>query len=201
MFFEEIDAATYAAWDVDYLKYDNCNHDGTSPKVRYPPMSQALMKQEKKIFFSMCEWGVEKPWEWSNDLANSWRTTGDIYDNWRSFIDILDKQVDLEEFAGPGGWNDPDMLEVGNGGMTDVEYQSHFALWALLKAPLLIGCDITNMSDATKKILMNAEVIAVNQVTLVILSNRTAWVSRGSESRRMEIWKCGVASSVTMKWG
>lgn len=91
MGFEEIDARTYAEWDIDYLKYDNCNHDGRSPKVRYPPMSIALMAQKKKIFFSMCEWGVEEPHKWAGELANSWRTTGDISDNWNSFVNILDQ--------------------------------------------------------------------------------------------------------------
>lgn len=114
----------------------------------------------------MCEWGVESPHLWARSLANSWRTTPDIEDTWDSFVDILDKQVGLESYAGPGGWNDPDMLEVGNGGMTDNEYQAHFGLWALLKAPLLTGCDLNNMSAATKKILMNKEIIAVNQDSL-----------------------------------
>lgn len=87
--YEELDAQTYAEWDIDYLKYDNCFTDGTSPKVRYPPMSSALMKQQKKIYFSMCEWGIEYPWEWAAPIANSWRTTGDISDNWYSFLEIL----------------------------------------------------------------------------------------------------------------
>eukprot|EP01027_Heterolobosea_sp_BB2_P009793 GEZU01014408.1.p1 GENE.GEZU01014408.1~~GEZU01014408.1.p1 ORF type:complete len:320 (-),score=103.28 GEZU01014408.1:108-1067(-) len=161
--YEKNDANTYASWGVDYLKYDNCYNDNISPKVRYPIMRDALNATGRPIFFSMCEWGDDDPATWAAEVGNSWRTTGDIKDNWNSMLRNLDKQVPITKYAGPGGWNDPDMLEVGNGGMTDVEYQSHFSLWALLKAPLLIGCDITNMSAATKEILMNSEVIAVNQ--------------------------------------
>lgn len=114
----------------------------------------------------MCEWGFDEPAQWAGALSNSWRTTGDIKDNWDSFIEILDLQVGLEIYAGPGGWNDPDMLEVGNGGMTTSEYQAHFALWSLLKAPLLIGCDIPKMTIETKNILLNKEIIAINQDSL-----------------------------------
>lgn len=148
---------------MDYLKYDNCNTDGTSPKVRYPPMRDALNKTGRRIYFSMCEWGVENPATWAGPVGNSWRTTGDISDNWNSFVSILDKQVGLEQYAGPGQWNDPDMLEVGNGGMKANEYEAHFVLWAALKSPLLIGCDINAMSNDTQRILMNEEVIAVSQ--------------------------------------
>jgi alpha-galactosidase len=126
----------------------------------------------------MCEWGFEKPHEWAGEFANSWRTTGDISDNWFSFTHILEKQVGLEKYAGPGGWNDPDMLEVGNGGMSTVEYQAHFALWSLLKAPLLIGCDITKMSEDTKRILFNEEVIAVNQVCNQPILKGHSWKAR-----------------------
>jgi len=115
--FEEIDAKTYAEWEIDYLKYDNCNTDGSSPKKRYPPMRDALNKTGRPIFFSMCEWGFEKPHLLAGDVANSWRTTMDIQDKWLSFIYILNRQIGLEKHSGPGRWNDPDMLEVGNGGM------------------------------------------------------------------------------------
>jgi len=161
--YEEHDAESYSEWDVDYLKYDNCFEDGTSPKVRYPKMRDALLKVEKKIFFSMCEWGVEDPATWAKEIGNSWRTSQDIVDSWESFIEILDKQHGLESYSGPGGWNDPDMLEVGNGGMTDSEYQAHFALWALLKSPLLLGMDLTNLKESTRKIIENDEIIAINQ--------------------------------------
>jgi alpha-galactosidase len=111
----------------------------------------------------MCEWGVENPATWAAPVGNSWRTTGDISDNWSSFLGILDKQVGLEKYSGPGAWNDPDMLEVGNGGMTTTEYEAHFVLWAALKSPLLIGCDLSKISNDTLRILGNEEVIAVNQ--------------------------------------
>ena len=161
--YEEIDAKTYAEWGVDYLKYDNCFTDGTSPKVRYPVMRDALLKQDRKIFYSMCEWGVEDPATWSKPVGNSWRTTGDIFNSWNSMIGIIDQNDRWYEYAGPGGWNDPDMLEVGNGGMTVEEEKIHFGLWCLSKAPLLIGCDITKMSKDTFEILTNEEAIAINQ--------------------------------------
>jgi alpha-galactosidase len=132
-------------------------------KVRYPVMRDALNGTGRHIYFSMCEWGREKPYEWGSSVGNSWRTTIDIFDHWQSFLHNLEKQENLSSYAGPGGWNDPDMLEVGNGGMTHDEYQTHFALWAVLKAPLLIGCDLANMSQSTLDILGNEELIAVNQ--------------------------------------
>ena len=109
-------------------------------------MRDALNKTGRPIFFSMCQWGQESPWIWSRGVGNSWRTTGDISDNYNSFVSLLDKQIGLSKYAGPGGWNDPDMLEVGNGLMTHDEYQAHFALWAALKSPLLIGCNLKGMT-------------------------------------------------------
>ena len=161
--YETNDAQTYAGWGVDYLKYDNCNDDGIDPKVRYPVMRDALNKTGRSIFFSMCEWGVENPATWAPAVGNSWRTTGDISDSWDSMITRADQNNLWAQFAGPGGWNDPDMLEVGNGGMTTTEYETHFSLWCLMKAPLLIGADVRSMSSDTFRILTNVEVIAVNQ--------------------------------------
>ena len=161
--YEEIDAKTYNEWGVDYLKYDNCWNGGISAKVRYPRMTIELMKQKNPIFFSICQWGEEEIPTWGRALGNSWRTTLDITDNWASMINIIDQNDKWYKYAGPGGWNDPDMLEVGNGHMTYDEYKSHFSLWAISKAPLLIGCDITNMTDETFEILSNTEVIAINQ--------------------------------------
>ena len=170
--YEEIDAQTYAEWGVDYLKYDNCNTDGTKPEVRYPVMRDALLKQSRPIFYSMCEWGVDDPATWAKDVGNSWRTTGDIMNNWNSMINIIDENDKWYQYAGPGGWNDPDMLEVGNGGMTFEEEKIHFGLWCLSKAPLLIGCDITKMSQQTFDILTNPEVIAINQDPLGIQGHK-----------------------------
>eukprot|EP01113_Clastostelium_recurvatum_P034661 TRINITY_DN472_c0_g1_i2.p1 TRINITY_DN472_c0_g1~~TRINITY_DN472_c0_g1_i2.p1 ORF type:complete len:582 (-),score=120.82 TRINITY_DN472_c0_g1_i2:118-1863(-) len=160
---EKMDAQTYAEWQVDYLKYDNCYDDGTPPEKRYPPMRDALNATGRHIFFSMCEWGVDNPASWAGEVGNSWRTTADISDNWNSMISNLGINSRLYPSAGPGGWNDPDMLEVGNGGMTTTEYEAHFSLWAISKAPLIIGCDVTKMSNDTFRILTNKEVIAVNQ--------------------------------------
>lgn len=109
-------------------------------------MRDALNQSGRHIYFSMCEWGREKPWLWAQDVANSWRTTFDIKDIWQEFLTILELQENLYQYAKPGAWNDPDMLEVGNGGMTNDQYQSHFALWAVLKSPLLIGCNLKNMT-------------------------------------------------------
>ncbi len=186
---EESDALSYASWDVDYLKYDNCYNDLSSPKIRYPKMSAALNKTGRPIFFSMCEWGVENPATWSTNIGNSWRTTRDIVDNWSSFVSILDEQVGLEIYAGPGHWNDPDMLEVGNGGMTFHEYQAHFALWALLKAPLLIGCDVVNIAKETLDLLGNEEIIKVNQDKLGIQGKRIA------KNRDLEVWAGNVENN------
>lgn len=169
---EEIDAQSFAEWGVDYLKYDNCYNDLSSPKKRYPIMRDALNKTGRPIFFSMCEWGRQNPATWAKEVGNSWRTTGDIKDTWSSFTSILDKQVGLESYSGPGGWNDPDMLEVGNGGMTLNEYKAHFAFWALLKAPLIIGNDVRNMPQEVMDIIGNEELISVNQDPLGIQGKR-----------------------------
>lgn len=170
--YELKDAQKYAEWEVDYLKYDNCFNKGIPPKTRYPPMRDALNSTGRPIYFSMCEWGQDSPAKWAADVGNSWRTTGDIKDNFASFMLILEKQVGLEKYSHAGAWNDPDMLEVGNGGMTTQEYEAHFALWALLKAPLLIGCDLNNMSADTVRILSNKEIIAINQDPLGIQGHR-----------------------------
>jgi len=166
LFYEEIDAKKYAEWEVDYLKYDNCANLKLPPKFRYPRMRDALNKTGRPIFYSLCEWGQDDPWDWAADVGNSWRTTGDISDNWKSVMDILEKSANISGKGAPGGWNDPDMLEVGNGGMTTTEYESHFALWAFMKAPLIIGCDVRNMSADTLRILTNKEIIAINQDSL-----------------------------------
>ena len=161
--YEEIDAKTYAEWGVDYLKYDNCYNNDTKSIDRYSVMRDALNKTGRPIFFSMCSWGADEVSTWGKNVGNSWRTTGDINDNWKSMVRIIDINNKWYQYAGPGGWNDPDMLEVGNGGMTIEEYKAHFGLWAISKAPLLIGCDITNMNKEIKDILTNPEVIAIDQ--------------------------------------
>jgi alpha-galactosidase len=161
---EVADAKKFAEWGVDYLKYDNCNNEKRPAPERYRTMSNALKATGRPIVFSLCEWGENKPWEWGKEAGGMlWRTTGDISDKWTSMLGILDKQVGLEKYSGPGGWNDPDMLEVGNGQMTFNEYIAHFSLWAILNAPLIAGNDLRTMSDSTSAILTNKLVIAVDQ--------------------------------------
>lgn len=161
---EMADARKFAEWGIDYLKYDNCNNQNRPALERYKAMGDAIKATGRPMVYSLCEWGQNKPWEWGRTVsAQLWRTTGDISDRWSSFTRLLDLQVGLERYSGPNAWNDPDMLEVGNGGMTNREYIAHFSLWALLNAPLLAGNDLRSMTDSTKMILMNREVIAVNQ--------------------------------------
>lgn len=158
------DAKTYAAWGVDYVKIDWCHTEGLDPQKQYAMFRDALAQCGRPIVFSICNWGQNQPWTWGPATGNLWRTTGDIKDNWASVLKILDNPSQQHaEAAGPGGWNDPDMLEVGNGKMTDAEYRSHFSLWAMMAAPLIAGNDLRSMSQATKDILMNAEVIAIDQ--------------------------------------
>ena len=163
---EKQDAATFASWGVDYLKYDNCNNQKIDARKRYAAMAEALRATGRPIFFAVCEWGENKPWLWAGKPpvdAGSWRTTGDISDNYASMLKIFKQNVVLDAYASPGHWNDPDMLEVGNGGMTDTEYRSHFSLWAIMAAPLLIGTDLRTIKPDALQILLNKEVIAVDQ--------------------------------------
>ncbi len=157
------DAALFASWGIDYLKYDNCNNQGVDAVQRYTTMRDALKATGRDIVYSICEWGQNDPWLWASEVGHLWRTTGDISDNFGSMINILRQNAPLAQYAGPGHWNDPDMLEVGNGGMTDTEYRSHFSLWAIMAAPLLIGSDIRNATRETREILENREVIAIDQ--------------------------------------
>ncbi|MFI7415050.1 NPCBM/NEW2 domain-containing protein [Streptomyces sp. NPDC049627] len=178
---EYSDAQQFADWGVDYLKYDNCNNQGVDAKLRYTTMRDALEATGRPIVYSICEWGQNKPWEWAADVGQLWRTTGDISDTWGSMLAILKKNLPLAPHAGPGHWNDPDMLEVGNGGMTGTEYRSHFSMWAIMAAPLLIGSDLRSASQETFDILGNREVIAVDQDPLgkqgtVISSEGGRWV-------------------------
>ncbi|MGA2407394.1 MAG: glycoside hydrolase family 27 protein [Bacteroidales bacterium] len=160
------DALTYARWGVDYLKYDWCNTGTQEPKSSYTTMRDGLFAAHRPIVFSICEWGSNKPWEWAGAVGNLWRTTGDIDDSWNVMIGIFLQQKDLARYAGPGHWNDPDMLEVGNGGMTTEEYKTHFLLWCMLASPLMAGNDLQNMSPETKSILLNKEIIALDQDSL-----------------------------------
>ncbi|XWS50923.1 hypothetical protein CRYUN_Cryun12cG0132200 [Craigia yunnanensis] len=179
---EEQDAKTFASWGVDYLKYDNCLNKDITPEERYQNMSEALFKTGRPIFFSICEWGREKAATWANDIGNSWRTSGDIRDSWASMILRADRNDEWASYAGPGAWNDPDMLEVGNGGMTLEEYRSHFSIWALAKAPLIIGCNVQTMDNDAYEILSNEEVIAVNQDKLGVQGKKV------KKDGHLEVW-------------
>jgi alpha-galactosidase len=165
---EEQDAKAFAAWGIDYLKYDWCSassiYKDTHMRPVYQKMGDALRATGRPIVYSLCQYGLEDVQKWGADVSgNLWRTTGDIRDEWSSMIANVEKQVPTAPFAGPGHWNDPDMLEIGNGHMTEDEYRTHMSLWALVAAPLLAGNDVRNMSPATAAILLNREVIAVDQ--------------------------------------
>ncbi len=185
---EQQDANTYAKWGVDYLKYDLCSymsimklHDPkqdpqkalTMMEAAYEKMHQALVNTHRPIVYSLCQYGVGSVWEWGPKAGgNLWRTTDDIRDNYRSMALIGFSQDGLEKYAGPGHWNDPDMLEIGNGGMSTDEYRTQMSLWAMLAAPLIAGNDLSKMDDTTKSILINKEVIAVDQDRLGIQGSR-----------------------------
>lgn len=163
---EDEDAQSYAQWGIDYLKYDWCQRGGTleEMKAAYTKMDSALHKTGRPIVFSLCQYGWNRVWHWGPSVGgNLWRTTGDISDEYRVMAEIGFNQNGLEKFAGPGHWNDPDMLEVGNGGMNEDEYRTHMSLWAILAAPLIAGNDLSKMTPYTIEMLTNREVIAVDQ--------------------------------------
>ena len=170
------DAFVYAQWGIDYLKYDWCYTEDVNPKSAYRVMRDALAATGRPIFFSMCEWGHSKPWEWAADIAHSWRTTGDIWPYFETIpeefngqwhgepvLTLLDLNEPLRAYAGPGHWNDPDMLEVGNGNLTEAENRAHFTLWCMMAAPLILGNDLTTMTQETLDIILNKDVIAIDQ--------------------------------------
>ena len=160
--YEIQDANQLASWQVDFLKYDNCNPVGNFV-TDYVKMSNALKATGRPIFFSMCTWGFPGYWVIGSDVGHMWRTTSDIQDNWARMLIILDANNVFASFAGPGHWNDPDMLEVGNGGMSEIEYRSQFTMWAISAAPLIAGNDLRTMSPSIRNILTAPEVIAVDQ--------------------------------------
>jgi len=186
------DALTYASWGIDYLKFDWCNGEDLKAQGAYATMRDALHAAGRPMVFSMCEWGQNKPWLWASNTSHLWRTTTDIYPcfdgtldhtNWQQWgvLRILDAQKPLRAAAGPGHWNDPDMLEVGNG-MSVNEDRAHFSLWCMLAAPLISGNDLRHMSPETTAILENKGAIAINQDSLGI----EAFVY--SATNGVEIW-------------
>ncbi|PQE22311.1 Alpha-galactosidase protein [Rutstroemia sp. NJR-2017a WRK4] len=189
--YETVDANFFAEVGVDYLKYDNCYNTGQAgtqylSSNRYRVMGNALNATRRPILYSLCNWGEDSPWNWGPTTANSWRITGDVYDQWDrpdarcpcdgadafncvlpgfhcSIVNIMNKASFVVSKAVPGGWNDLDMLEVGNGGMTDAEYVAHFSMWSIVKSPLILGNDLRKILPADLAIISNPAVIAVNQ--------------------------------------
>lgn len=181
------DALTYARWGIDYVKYDWCDTTGIDPASAYTTMRDAIRVARRPMVFSICEWGDNKPWEWAAEIGHSWRTTGDIHPCWQcershgswsslGVLPILDKQAGLRKHAGPGRWNDMDMMEVGNG-MSEEEDRSHFSLWAMLASPLIAGNDLRTMSEATRRVLTHPGMIAINQDRLGIQAMK--WLDEG----------------------
>ncbi|KAG8908172.1 hypothetical protein FRB99_008715 [Tulasnella sp. 403] len=210
---EQTDAKQYAAWEVDYLKYDNCYNEGRSgtpliSRERYAAMSEALNATGRPILYSMCNWGEDQPWNWAMTIANSWRISGDIHDSFdrydercpcESVLDckfagyhcaitrIIDFAAPIGQKGGPGHFNDLDMLEIGNGGMTYDEYVTHFSMWAILKSPLILGNDLTSMSDETWSIISNEAIISVNKDPMGSAANRI-WKKKLPTGGDLQLW-------------
>lgn len=184
---EQQDAETFAGWGIDFVKYDWCSagmvYKPDQMKAVYEKFHRDLQRTGRPIVYSLCQYGDQDVWKWGASVGgNMWRTTGDISDNYYHMAYIGFEQNGLQKYAGPGHWNDPDMLEVGNGGMTNEEYRTHMSLWCMLAAPLFAGNDLTNMSSETRAILTNREVIAINQDRAGIQGHRV-W-----QEGPMEIW-------------
>ena len=193
---EEQDAATFAGWGVDFVKEDWCHTEGVNAREAYSKMSLAIAKTHRPMIFSMCEWGDNHPWLWAADVANMWRTTGDSKACWdcgretkdklggypRGWTLILDAQPPLKQYAGPGHWNDPDLLVVGIKGMSLEESRANFSLWSILAAPMFVGVDLRSMAPEVVDIFLNKEVIAVDQDAAGIEGDR---VAKGGDQ---EIW-------------
>ncbi|SDZ86721.1 alpha-galactosidase [Arachidicoccus rhizosphaerae] len=178
------DALRYAQWGIDYLKYDWCSSDGINAKEAYTTMSRAISNAGRPMVFSLCEWGSNQPWLWAENVGQLWRTTADITaERWDGKVDkgsyfqfspmaIMDSQEALYPYAGPGHYNDPDMLEVGNGNYTPEENRSHFSMWAMMAAPLMAGNDLSKMTPSILNILTNKNIISIDQDSLAIQGHR-----------------------------
>jgi alpha-galactosidase len=217
------DGLQYAAWGVDYLKYDWCDATTQDAQASYALIREALDTSGRPIVLSICEWGKAKPWLWGREVGgNLWRTTEDITDKWSEkvkwpdgtccapgMLGILDQQAGLASYAGPGHWNDPDMLEVGNGGMNATEYRSHFSLWAILAAPLMAGNDLRDMTTETRDILTNKEVIGVDQDAMGREGERVwkagdleIWAKQQGDGSRAVVLlnRANTEQKITLKW-
>ena len=193
---EYADARQYARWGVDYLKYDWCNTgEGAAkrnPQEAYRTMRDAIHEAGRPMVLSICEWGDSKPWEWARDIGHLWRTTGDITNCWdcvvnhgswfsSGFLSILDRQAAIRAASGPGHWNDPDMMEVGNMA-TRAQDRSHFTMWAMLSAPLIVGTDIENLKPEVLAMMTDRDVIAIDQDKLGI--SALPWIKGGN----IDVW-------------
>lgn len=195
------DARTFASWGVDYLKYDWCNTATADAKDAYLRMRDALFKAGRPVVFSICEWGTAKPWEWAKDVGHLWRTTGDIYDSydgqkgweigWKRILDLQHTLVTnsqghdgLAKYAGPGHWNDPDMMEVGSHGLTFAESRAHFSLWCILAAPLMAGNDVRHMTEEIRAVLTDKEALAINQDSL----GKQGYRALAEPAKNIEVW-------------
>ena len=194
------DALSYAAWGVDYLKYDWCDHGTADARETYKTMRDALHAAGRPVVFSLCEWGQNKPWEWAGDVGHLWRTTGDIYDSydgrkgwamgWKRILDLQHSLVDssgpdgIGKYAGPGHWNDPDMLEVGKAGLSFAESRAHFSLWCIIAAPLMAGNDVRHMTPEIRGLLTDRDVIAVDQDPL----GKQGFRALAEPGKNIEIW-------------
>lgn len=195
------DARLFASWGIDYLKYDWCNSGTANARDAYKRIRDALFAAKRPVVLSICEWGHNKPWEWGGEIGHLWRTTGDIYDSydgrkawemgWKRILDLQATLVEstgqndgLEKHAGPGGWNDPDMLEVGNAGLSLAESRAHFSLWCMLAAPLMAGNDLRQMTPEIRAILTNRDVIAVNQDP----AGKQGFRALNEPAKNIEIW-------------
>ncbi|HEX2099583.1 MAG TPA: glycoside hydrolase family 27 protein [Candidatus Synoicihabitans sp.] len=195
------DARTFASWGVDYLKYDWCYTETADARDAYKRMRDALYAAGRPVVFSICEWGTAKPWEWAQDVGHLWRTTGDIYDSydgrkgwemgWKRILDLQYELVQsatgpdgIAKAAGPGHWNDPDMMEVGSAGLTFAESRAHFGLWAILAAPLMAGNDVRHMAEEIRALLTNRDVLAINQDKL----GKQGYRVLAEPAKNVEIW-------------
>lgn len=191
--YETKDAQRYAEWGVDYLKYDWCNSDGLKSTVQYSTMRDALHRAGRPIVFSLCEWGSTKPWLWADTVGHLWRTTGDIRPRFlkhHGVLALFDAQAKIRKYNKPNGWNDPDMLEVGNEGLTLTESRTHFTLWCMMAAPLMSGNDLRAMQPDILKVLTNKLALKVNQDSLGLQcflwkkeKGVEVWIKPLSESR------------------
>jgi alpha-galactosidase len=195
---EDQDAKIFAKWGIDYLKYDWCSarsvYDNSAMPFAYAKMGRALQNSGRPIVYSLCQYGMLNVGEWGPMVGgNLWRATGDIRDAWASMADLgFDKQIGLDKYSGPGSWNDPDMLEVENGAMTDMGYRTHMSLWSLLASPLLAGNDLRDVNPSILEILLNKEVIAIDQ------DKPGKQAVRVSKSGDLEVWSRPLADGGTV---